>query len=111
MKLDVLEYIHENEYIHGDIKAANLLLCYKDPSKVFLADYGLSYRYSPNGTLKEYKEDPKTRHNGTIEYTSIDAHKGVDKLDGKADHIVDHCTLDLVLLNPVDMNNKCHIPY
>ncbi|XP_041106898.1 serine/threonine-protein kinase VRK2-like isoform X3 [Polyodon spathula] len=75
--LDVLEYIHENEYIHGDIKAANLLLCYKDPSKVFLADYGLSYRYSPNGTLKEYKENPKTRHNGTIEYTSIDAHKGV----------------------------------
>ncbi|KAK1171267.1 serine/threonine-protein kinase VRK1-like isoform X1 [Acipenser oxyrinchus oxyrinchus] len=75
--LDVLEYIHENEYIHGDIKAANLLLCYKDPSKVFLADYGLSYRYSPNGTLKEYKEDPKTRHNGTMEYTSIDAHKGV----------------------------------
>ncbi|RXN23427.1 serine threonine- kinase VRK1-like isoform X1 [Labeo rohita] len=44
---------------------------------VYLADYGLSYRYCPNGEHKEYKENPKKGHNGTIEYTSIDAHKGV----------------------------------
>ncbi|XP_058652197.1 serine/threonine-protein kinase VRK2 isoform X2 [Onychostoma macrolepis] len=75
--LDVLEYIHDNEYVHADIKAANLLLGPKDPSKVYLADYGLSYRYCPNGEHKEYKENPKKGHNGTIEYTSIDAHKGV----------------------------------
>ncbi|XP_018773629.1 serine/threonine-protein kinase VRK2 isoform X3 [Serinus canaria] len=29
--LDTLEYIHENEYVHGDIKAANLLLGYSNP--------------------------------------------------------------------------------
>ncbi len=45
--------------------------------QVYLADYGLSYRYCPNGEHKEYKENPKKGHNGTIEYTSIDAHKGV----------------------------------
>lgn len=44
---------------------------------MYLADYGLSYRYCPNGEHKEYKENPKKGHNGTIEYTSIDAHKGV----------------------------------
>ncbi|XP_048060904.1 serine/threonine-protein kinase VRK2 isoform X2 [Megalobrama amblycephala] len=77
LMLDVLEYIHDNEYVHADIKAANLLLGHKDPSKVYLADYGLSYRYCPNGEHKEYKENPKKGHNGTIEYTSIDAHKGV----------------------------------
>ncbi|XP_059422202.1 serine/threonine-protein kinase VRK2 isoform X2 [Carassius carassius] len=77
LMLDVLEYIHDNEYVHADIKAANLLLGQKDPSKVYLADYGLSYRYCPNGEHKEYKENPKKGHNGTIEYTSIDAHKGV----------------------------------
>ncbi|KAK9412203.1 serine/threonine-protein kinase VRK2 [Crotalus adamanteus] len=75
--LDVLEYIHENEYVHGDIKAANLLLGYKNPHKVYLADYGLAYRYCPSGNHKEYQENPKRGHNGTMEFTSIDAHRGV----------------------------------
>ncbi|KAL6101395.1 vrk2 [Pungitius sinensis] len=75
--VDVLEYIHENEYVHADIKAANLMLCCRDPEKVYLADYGLSYRYCPDGVHKEYQENPKKGHNGTIEYTSLDAHRGV----------------------------------
>ncbi|XP_067384585.1 serine/threonine-protein kinase VRK1-like isoform X2 [Channa argus] len=75
--VDVLEYIHENEYVHADIKAANLMLGYRDPDKVYLADYGLSYRYCPKGVHIEYKENPKKAHNGTIEYTSLDAHKGL----------------------------------
>lgn len=33
-KVDVLEYIHENEYVHADIKAANLMLCCRDTEKV-----------------------------------------------------------------------------
>ncbi|KAM9655631.1 serine/threonine-protein kinase VRK2 isoform 3-T5 [Morphnus guianensis] len=94
--LDTLEYIHENEYVHGDVKAANLLLGYTNPhevatvkhlgkkknhlcqdGKVYLADYGLSYRYCPNGNHKQYQENPRKGHNGTIEFTSVDAHKGV----------------------------------
>ncbi|KAM6915863.1 serine/threonine-protein kinase VRK1-like [Xenentodon cancila] len=76
--VDVLEYIHENEYVHADIKAANLMLGYREPEQVYLADYGLSYRYCPDGVHKDYKENPKKGHNGTIEYTSLDAHRGVD---------------------------------
>lgn len=132
----MLEYIHENEYVHADIKAANLMLGHRDPEQVralyllraihvlcfhlcpdvlnsgfmllfvedntgwlyypgfvcdcyvlgscgllqvYLADYGLSYRYCPDRVHKEYKENPKKGHNGTIEYTSLDAHKGVGK--------------------------------
>ncbi|XP_044520523.1 serine/threonine-protein kinase VRK1 [Gracilinanus agilis] len=75
--LDILEYIHEHEYVHGDIKASNLLLSYEDPDQVYLVDYGLAYRYCPEGIHKEYREDPKRCHDGTIEFTSIDAHKGV----------------------------------
>ncbi|XP_059515742.1 serine/threonine-protein kinase VRK2 isoform X4 [Myotis daubentonii] len=78
--LDVLEYIHENEYVHGDIKAANLLLGYKNPDQVYLADYGLAYRYCPNGNHKQYQENPRKGHNGTMEFTSLDAHKGVDEI-------------------------------
>lgn len=44
---------------------------------MYLVDYGLAYRYAPEKVLKEYKEDPKRCHDGTIEFTSIDAHKGV----------------------------------
>uniref|UniRef100_A0A0F7Z5H3 Serine/threonine-protein kinase VRK1 n=1 Tax=Crotalus adamanteus TaxID=8729 RepID=A0A0F7Z5H3_CROAD len=75
--LDVLEYIHEHEYVHGDIKASNLLLGHKIPNQVYLVDYGLAFRYSPEGNHKDYKENPKRCHDGTLEFTSIDAHKGV----------------------------------
>ncbi|XP_069772259.1 serine/threonine-protein kinase VRK1 isoform X2 [Narcine bancroftii] len=75
--IDILEYIHDHEYVHGDIKASNLLLSYKNPNEVYLVDYGLAYRYCPDGVHKEYKEDPKRCHDGTLEFTSIDAHKGV----------------------------------
>ncbi|KAM8780971.1 serine/threonine-protein kinase VRK1 isoform 4-T4 [Rhynchonycteris naso] len=75
--LDILEYIHEHEYVHGDIKASNLLLSCKNPDQVYLVDYGLAYRYCPEGVHKEYKEDPKRCHDGTLEFTSIDAHNGV----------------------------------
>ncbi|XP_061599237.1 serine/threonine-protein kinase VRK1 isoform X2 [Cololabis saira] len=75
--LDVLEFIHQNEYVHADIKASNLLLSYRDPDQVYLLDYGLAYRYAPDGVHKPYREDPKRCHDGTIEFTSIDAHTGV----------------------------------
>ncbi|XP_069464145.1 serine/threonine-protein kinase VRK2 isoform X2 [Ambystoma mexicanum] len=74
--LEVLEYMHENEYVHADIKAANLMRGFRNPDEVYLADYGLSYRYCPDGTHKPYKDNPKKGHNGTIEFTSLDAHKG-----------------------------------
>ncbi|CDQ99264.1 unnamed protein product [Oncorhynchus mykiss] len=32
--LDVLEYIHDNEYVHADVKKANLMLDHTDPNKV-----------------------------------------------------------------------------
>lgn len=47
--------------------------------QVYLVDYGLAYRYCPDGVHKESKENPKKGHNGTIEYTSLDAHKGLSK--------------------------------
>ncbi|XP_014646973.1 PREDICTED: serine/threonine-protein kinase VRK2 [Ceratotherium simum simum] len=91
--LDVLEFIHENEYVHGDIKAANLLLGYKNPDRVYLADYGLCYRYCPNGNHKQYQENPRKGHNGTIEFTSLDAHRGV-ALSRRSDlEILGYCLL------------------
>ncbi|CAO2640880.1 Serine/threonine-protein kinase VRK2 [Lemmus lemmus] len=91
--LDILEYIHENEYVHGDIKAANLLLGYTNPDRVYLADYGLSYRYCPNGNHKQYQENPRKGHNGTIEFTSVDAHRGVAPSRRSDVEILGYCML------------------
>lgn len=75
--LDVLDYIHTCTYVHGDLKGANILL--KGDSQVYLVDFGLASHYTTN---KDYKPDPKKMHNGTIEYTSIDAHYGVPTMRG-----------------------------
>uniref|UniRef100_A0A0B7BD82 non-specific serine/threonine protein kinase n=1 Tax=Arion vulgaris TaxID=1028688 RepID=A0A0B7BD82_9EUPU len=79
--VDALQFLHEREYVHADIKAANILLGFskgKDiANEVHLVDYGLAYRYTVGSEHKDYKEDLKRAHNGTIEFTSRDAHKGL----------------------------------
>jgi len=47
--------------------------------QVYLVDYGLATHYKHDGKHRAYKEDPRKAHDGTIEFTSRDAHKGVGK--------------------------------
>ncbi|XP_076441731.1 uncharacterized protein LOC143280874 isoform X3 [Babylonia areolata] len=78
--LDALEYIHDKGYCHADIKAANILLGFSngktDLNQVYLVDYGLALCYHTEDGHRPYTEHPKRAHDGTIEYTSRDAHKG-----------------------------------
>lgn len=68
--------MHHRNYVHGDLKGANMLLGLgkSGASQVYLVDFGLCTHYT---TAEEFKPDPKNMHNGTIEYTSRDAHCGV----------------------------------
>lgn len=80
VQLEALQFLHQSEYAHADIKGSNLLTglgCEED--HVYLVDYGLAYRYRPEGKHKEYLADPRRAHDGTVEYTSIDAHDGVSE--------------------------------
>lgn len=82
--MDILEYIHSHGYIHADIKGSNLLLGYgKDEDHVYLLDYGLACRYVDGlGIHKEYNPDQRKAHDGTLEYTSRDAHVGAHSRRG-----------------------------
>ncbi|XP_069824239.1 serine/threonine-protein kinase VRK3 [Dendropsophus ebraccatus] len=73
--IDVLEYIHENEYVHGDITAENLYVN-PDYREVYLAGYYNAFRYCPNGSHVPYREGITTCHEGTVEFISLDLHKG-----------------------------------
>jgi len=82
--IDVLEYVHSKEYIHADIKASNLLLGHQPGTEdqVFLVDYGLACRYANDGRHKEYRYDGRKAHDGTMEFTSRDAHIGAHSRRG-----------------------------
>ena len=94
--LDALQYIHTNSYVHADIKASNLLLGFssgKTQDRVYLVDYGLATKYSVDGIHRAYKEEPKKAHDGTIEFTSTDAHLGVSPSRRGDMEIMGYCLL------------------
>lgn len=78
-QLDVLEYIHENEYVHGDIKAANLLLGYKNPDQVnkilsFAFSKGLQstkLRHSKNKLLTQKGLQMRTWHGECCDFSCL----------------------------------------
>ncbi|XP_030578540.1 serine/threonine-protein kinase VRK3 isoform X2 [Archocentrus centrarchus] len=74
--LDVLQYIHSNEYVHADISAENIYIKQGQKSQVSLVGYCHAFRYCPGGKHVEYREASRTPHEGTVQFISLDAHKG-----------------------------------
>nr|XP_046242096.1 inactive serine/threonine-protein kinase VRK3 isoform X2 [Scatophagus argus] len=74
--LDVLQYIHSNEYVHADINAENIYIKPGQKSQVYLVGYCYAFRFCPGGQHVEYREASRTPHEGTIDFISLDAHKG-----------------------------------
>lgn len=90
--IDAYEYLHHQGYVHKDLKGSNLLFEMKDQDKkkrstrnsngttlrkkIFLVDYGLASRYTYLGFHKPFEPDARSAHEGTLEYTSRDAHLG-----------------------------------
>ncbi|XP_019513791.1 PREDICTED: inactive serine/threonine-protein kinase VRK3 isoform X1 [Hipposideros armiger] len=74
--LDALEFLHENEYVHGNVTAENIFVNPGDLSQVTLAGYGFAFRYSPGGRHVAYMEGSRSPHEGDLEFISMDLHKG-----------------------------------
>ncbi|EPY89149.1 inactive serine/threonine-protein kinase VRK3 [Camelus ferus] len=74
--LDALEFLHENEYVHGNVTAESIFVNPEDPCQVTLAGYGFTFRYSPGGRHVAYSEGSRSPHEGDLEFISMDLHKG-----------------------------------
>uniref|UniRef100_A0A8C3WCB7 Serine/threonine-protein kinase VRK3 n=1 Tax=Catagonus wagneri TaxID=51154 RepID=A0A8C3WCB7_9CETA len=74
--LDALEFLHENEYVHGNVTAENIFVNPEDLCQVTLAGYGFTFRYSPGGKHVAYAEGSRSPHEGNLEFISMDLHKG-----------------------------------
>ncbi|XP_075392623.1 serine/threonine-protein kinase VRK3-like isoform X2 [Tenrec ecaudatus] len=74
--LDALQYLHENEYVHGNVTADNIFVNPEDTSQVTLAGYGFTFRYCPEGRHVAYVEGSRTPHDGDLEFISMDLHRG-----------------------------------
>eukprot|EP00042_Codosiga_hollandica_P036688 m.283363 g.283363 ORF g.283363 m.283363 type:complete len:490 (-) comp54945_c0_seq1:736-2205(-) len=79
--ITALEYTHDHGYVHADIKSQNICFGLKDASAVHLIDFGIAVQYlsdvSQPANAMKYLENPKKAHDGTLAYTSSDAHRGV----------------------------------
>eukprot|EP00092_Neocalanus_flemingeri_P015430 GFUD01016698.1.p1 GENE.GFUD01016698.1~~GFUD01016698.1.p1 ORF type:complete len:570 (-),score=154.09 GFUD01016698.1:142-1851(-) len=83
MVVDSLEFVHSKGYAHNDIKAQNLLQGLKDKDRVYLVDFGLACKYrDSHGFHKSDDPDERKAHDGTLEYTSRDAHTGAHSRRG-----------------------------
>uniref|UniRef100_A0A7N4NRU7 Protein kinase domain-containing protein n=1 Tax=Sarcophilus harrisii TaxID=9305 RepID=A0A7N4NRU7_SARHA len=77
-QVDALEFIHENEYVHGNISAENIFVNPDTPGQVTLAGYSFVFRYCPGGKHVPCVEKKRDPHQGTLEFISLDLHRGTD---------------------------------
>ena len=73
-----LRSLHNLGYIHNDLKLENILIGLKDPSKIYLIDFGLSCRYQDDYGLHAQKEFIN-KFSGNFMFASLNSCRGNTK--------------------------------
>ena len=78
--ISCIEYIHQKEFIHRDIKPDNFCMGLgESENKVFLLDFGIMKYYINQKTRKHIEWCDGLNLSGTARYASIDALRGVEQ--------------------------------
>ncbi|XP_041476448.1 casein kinase I-like [Lytechinus variegatus] len=75
-----IEYVHNKNFIHRDIKPDNFLMGIgRHCNQVFIIDFGLAKKYRDSRSRQHipYKDDKNLT--GTARYASINAHQGIEQ--------------------------------
>ena len=75
--IDRIEYIHSMNLLHLDIKPSNFLAGYKNPSLIYIIDFGLSKKYRSSRTGKHISFSKKKHFSGNLKYSSVNNMKGI----------------------------------
>ena len=70
--------MHELGYIHNDIKLDNILVGFKDPSLLYLIDFGLSSKYRDKDGAHIEKKD-LCSFEGNLLFASLNSCRGNSK--------------------------------
>jgi len=75
-----LEYMHNNNFIHRDMKPDNFLMGLKTKqSTVYMIDFGLSKRYRDPKTGQHIPYRDGKSLTGTARYASVNTHIGIEQ--------------------------------
>ena len=76
--MDRIEYVHSKYIIHRDIKPENFTIGYKNPSIIYIIDFGISKKYKSSRTGKHVRFSITGKLFGTIRYISYNGSRGVE---------------------------------
>lgn len=76
--LDLLETLHKNCFVHGDLKLENIVVGSKDKNKLYLIDFGLAQKFVTAEGKHVEQQNLKT-FSGNILFASLNSCRGYNK--------------------------------